>query len=219
MSTKNLVRSAFERGKRGSTKFEARYTHREERVQLRIWLSNTRKNPDFALSEDAPKRLRFWPETDYNFSPLRRWLERQVGRSWAEVNADIARNFTHYYILHTLRRWVNLYSDHRVRYSDFIIDEQGILQFGTWLKEYRELRKRAHRGLSMARTISEGEINAWRNGRKIKRCGKRYHWFMLVPARMPWPATEYRQDRRLSPREMKYFVLFSDEQRREIILS
>lgn len=91
MSTKRLERTVIEGGR--GNKWERRNSNRPERAAQRAFLSEVRKDPLNADFEIIEEREHVYKDFRDKLSPMKRWLDAQVGRSWADVRSEIATKF------------------------------------------------------------------------------------------------------------------------------
>lgn len=214
MATKNIARSALEGGRHGYNKWERRYSHNEERTEARDYCRRVEVDPDFADEDviDAIRPIR--KEFTDKLSPMHRWLEKQVGRSWADVRSEVAEKFDtrttagrHITYDHLLREVVDTESGfdnygcmmnpnvdvvserrpyHRGGYSTYYVDENGILceHPDSYRNRYRNGYYSAYVRLSEKQLSDYGE---WLNGNIIGEKGGKYCWF--VPTDGIWKAS------------------------------
>lgn len=213
MATKNIARSALEGGRHGYNKWERRYSHNEERTEARDYCRKVAVDPEWAdedfIEDIRPVRKEF---TD-KLSPMHRWLEKQVGRSWADVRSEVAEKFDtrttagrHITYDHLLREVVDTESGfdnygymmnpnvdvvstrhkyHRGGYSTYYVDESGILQ------EHPDSYKNRYRnGYYAYYKVSEAQFRdygEWLKGCIIGQKDGKYYWF--VPTDGVWKAS------------------------------
>lgn len=213
MATKNIARSALEGGRYGHNKWERRYSHNEERTEARDYCRKVTVDPDYA-DEDFIGSIRpVMKEFTDKLNPMHRWLEKQVGRPWADVRSEVFQKFDtrttagrHITFDHLLREVVDtesgfdkygcmtnpnveIVSDrkdyYRGGYSSYYVDEAGILKENPY--SYSNLKKN---GYYKYYRVSEDQFRAygeWLNGNIIGEKGGKYYWF--VPTDGIWKAS------------------------------
>lgn len=156
MATKNIARSALEGGRNGWNKWERRYSHNEERTEVRDFLKKVAIDPEYAEEELCEEIRPIGKEFTDKLNPMYRWLKKQVGRLWADVRSEIFEMFDtrttagrHITFDHLLKEIVdtqsgfdkhgnmanpNIMVEHIVKskyyykiYSSYYVDENGIL--------------------------------------------------------------------------------------------
>ena len=93
MSTKNLARTIIEGGRTRSNKWDRRNSHAEQRATVRNYMSEVTLDPDNYDEYDVEPTQHVRKDFDDKLGPIYRWLDRQCGRPWDEVRADIAIEF------------------------------------------------------------------------------------------------------------------------------
>lgn len=213
MATKNIARSALEGGRYGHNKWERRYSHNEERAEARDYCKKVMADPEWA-DEDFIEDIRpVMKEFTDKLSPMHRWLEKQVGRSWADVRSEVAEKFDtrttagrHITYDHLLREVVDTESGfdkfgimmnpnvdvvrdrgryYRGGYANYYVDECGILQEHPG--SYKNLKRE---GYYKYYRVSEDQFRAygeWLNGNIIGEKDGKYCWF--VPTDGIWKAS------------------------------
>ena len=93
MSTKNISRSSLEGGRYNYNKYERNASHRHERSRLRSWLSNVRKDVEYA--EECLPELRDPVHKGFTdkLNPAYRWLASRCERPWSEVYSELKKKF------------------------------------------------------------------------------------------------------------------------------
>lgn len=191
MSTKNLARTIIEGGRHKSNKWDRRNSHAENRAAVRNYMSEVRLDPDNYDEYDVEPTEHIRKEFDDKLGPIYRWLNRQVGRPWDEVRADVAKEFDtrttagrHIVYDHMLTsvqigpEFPRYYSrppeDPTTSYSDhdYYVDDNGILQ----KKRYLGRRRYNER----VPAWDTKQLANWLNGRIVGKVGNKYFWFTPV---------------------------------------
>lgn len=193
MSTKNLARTVIEGGRSTWNKSMRRHKTAGYRAYERALLGQVMTATEF---DDIS--LRKPPARDPDFrdklGPPKRWLERQAGRPWNSVRADLLQRFDtrttagrHIVFCHMLP-WVE--DDPRFwwRSPEFAIDKHGIL------RRPRSKRRRAGRQ-PQAVPIPVAELEQWLRDRRVGERGETFFWFTRTSA------GAYRQSHRLDDRD------------------
>lgn len=185
MATKNLARTVIEGGRAGYNKFERYESHRTERAQAREFLSVAKRDPEAAEDMAGPKRQPVSQGFTDKLSPVWRFLESRVGKSWAKSRSMIFQKFDirttagrHVLFDHMLREVADSKQDaslSRWFHKDYYVDAQGIL------RRTNPVKKPAPGPKTVRVTWRPAEVYAWLGARKIGRLGERFVWF--VPTR------------------------------------
>jgi len=191
MSTKNLARTVIEGGRHKGNKWDRRNSHAEERAHVRNYMQEVRLDPENYEEYDVEPIDHVYKGFDDKLGPIYRWLNRQVGRRWDEVRADVTSTFDtrttagrHIVYDHMLQsvqvgpEYPRYYSsppeDPTTSYSknDFYVDDDGILQ------KKRYLGRRYYR--EKVPPFDTKQIANWLNGRIVGKVGNKL--FFFVPA-------------------------------------
>ncbi|HEY8096157.1 MAG TPA: hypothetical protein VIE65_08685 [Methylobacter sp.] len=89
MATKNLARTVIEGGRYGSNKFDRRRSNKLVRHQNKLAI-NSREDADFVAHVI---RLPVRKEFRDKLSPLRRFLDANIGQNWKKLYAEIREKF------------------------------------------------------------------------------------------------------------------------------
>lgn len=189
MSTKNLARTIIEGGRHKGNKWERRNSHAIERAHLRNYLREVEQDPENYEEYDPEPRESVMKGFDDKLGPIYRWLNRQVGRAWDEVRADIAQAFDirttagrHIVFDHMLQsvqtgpeagyKYYSVPGDSTASYSDhdYYVDDNGILQKKRYLG-----RRRYHDKVPAWDTK---QLANWLNGRIVGKVGNKLFWFV-----------------------------------------
>jgi hypothetical protein len=92
MSTKNLARTVIEGGRNRANKWFRHYSNHQDRAQAHEALARLRQDPD-AEELALPRRKPVSPWFRDKLGPPERWLERNVGRPWSKVRAELFARF------------------------------------------------------------------------------------------------------------------------------
>jgi len=165
MALKNIHDSMTQPG------FKSRGTH-EKRYQKRIIRKQTRRilhqlDPDviedLLLPTNPPTRR----EETVNMTLAHKWLEKQVGKPWKQVEKQLERQFGNdcsvrgIWIRRNIRKWICLSESLYARtHNDFYVDDDGLLQDSMTL--YRKIS-----WCSPREWVSDQCLKAWARERKI----------------------------------------------------
>lgn len=139
MATKNISRSSLEGGRYGYNKYERNASHRHERSRAREWLSNVRKDPEYADEAVIKPRDPVYKGFTDKLNPAYRFLASRCGRTWAEVHSELRNRFDvrslqgfHILCQHVLAEVNGAGTEYdggaRWRHQRFYIDEDDILR-------------------------------------------------------------------------------------------
>ena len=182
MSTKNLARTAIEAGRRGYNKWERNYSHRQERVRARNYLTRVILDPELAdeiVCEPRPVVMR--DQLD-KLNPVKGFLHSRVGRRWDDVHSEIVKRFDsrtiaghHILYGHVLNHMVTYWYEVRPygygpSPGDFVVDEEGLL---TEVPLIARPRARARNELA---DKQKKEIVRWLDNRLIITRGENFYW-------------------------------------------
>jgi hypothetical protein len=210
MSKKNLARTAIEGGRSGSNRYDRRYSNRLVRVEARAFVSRVSKDADAADNDYVPSRKEVFPHNYRVFndklSPVRRWMDKQVGKNWDKVHSELRARFDARTIAGQHILFDHLLNDvdphpYVVSYGFFglrryFVDETGILR--------ARPRPRYHDYNAFKRTVSDEALNAWRGDRYVSEVGSELFW--LVVARVSViDGAIYRQGNKLSKTERAFY--------------
>ncbi len=180
MSTKNLARTAIEGGRCGHYKSEVRDLARSERAANREYIGLVKRDVEAADDLPLPKRGPSFPCFDDKLSPVRRFLESRVGKSWNKTLTMILERFDtrttpgrHVVHDHMLKDIAPSkaameagahYFFNRYRY---FIDAQGVLR-----KAPERKREKAK-----VEPFDTRALVSWLGNRKVGKMGDRFVWF------------------------------------------
>jgi hypothetical protein len=190
MSTKNLSRTIIEGGRHSSNKWDRRHSHAEERAAVKNYMSEVLHDPDNYDEYDVEPIQHVYKAFDDKLGPIYRWLNRQVGRPWDEVYADVTKTFDtrttagRHIVYDHLLDAVEITPEVRKHYHynpddpttsyykhDYYVDDGGILQ------KKRYIKRSWHEPVPEFNTK---QIANWLNGRVVGKVGNKFLWF--VPA-------------------------------------
>ena len=220
MSKKHLARTAIEGGRASYNQFERRNSHVAERQGARAFCDAAR----FADGDDlpaAPRRQPVHPSFSDKLQPVYRWLDRQIGRRWDDVYAEIRARFDarttagrHILYCHMLRE-VDRFGEVALTWwrFDLVIDERGILRAA---EDYvgRGRHRRARRAYP-GRTVSDCAMQAWAAGRKVGLRGEVAFWFVPI-VHVDNVQIHYRQARRMRADDLELWNALVEDQRAQI---
>ncbi len=209
MSTKKLSRTVIEGGRRNV--WERRNSTQEERAEVRAYVTRCESDPDFYDEEVEPERRVVYKEFSDKLNPMERWLEKQVGRVWADVRSEVFERFDtrttagrHITFDHLLREVVDTESGFDkygrmtnpnievipskktsyVRYygyTDYYVDENGILCENPTRNKNRRAWREPYASLEEC-----AEAAKWLNYRIIGEKDGKLCWF--APTEGVWKA-------------------------------
>lgn len=191
MSTKNLARTIIEGGRHKGNKWDRRNSHAEERARVRNYIKEVELDLENYEEYDPEPIQHVYKGFDDKLGPIYRWLNRQVGRPWDEVRADVAKEFDtrttagrHIVYDHMLQS-VQTSPEPRYRYSyrpedpttsysdhDYYVDAEGIL------RKKRYLGRRHYR--DPVPEWNTKQLANWLNGRIVGQVGNKFFWFAPV---------------------------------------
>jgi hypothetical protein len=213
MSTKNLARTVIEGGRIGSSKYERRNSHNEERAAARDFCKRAVIDPESAEEFDIEPKTKAYKEFSDKLRPMYRWLAAQVGRPWKEVHSEIFKTFDtrttagrHITFDHLLPSIVDTNSGfddrgylanpdeetlanrkYHFSYIEYYVNDDGILCKTD--SDYRTSRRLRYETLPEDKLI---ELGAWLNGRIISEKGGVLSWH--TPAEGLWKSSWYPPD-------------------------
>ena len=157
-------------------------------------------------------------------TPVRRWMDKQVGRVWDDVHSELRTRFDsrtiagqHILFDHMLNDvdphpYVTKYSLFGV--GSYFVDEEGILRKRAEFRRHYRVEKR---------TVSESELIAWRGDRYVREVGNELFWLDLVRQASPLTlllgdGPTYRQGNKLSKSERAFYNRLKDFEKRLVQL-
>ena len=196
MATRNLARTVVEGGRAGYSKWERKARNRSNR-RLRF-------DAEGDIVAGKPRRASGRGFAD-RLSPLRRWIEAQVGRGWNNVYREFCARIDR----RTLKGWH--LEDHllgEVQSMDrpwgrFFVDPQGILR--------RIPRNRARQ--APVPPCTRERALAWAAGRRVVVQGEALFWTARV---LEAENAASPQGRRLTEEERRHYHALPRELREEI---
>lgn len=191
MSTKNLARTIIEGGRHRGNKWDRRNSHAEERARVRNYIKEVELDLENYEEYDPEPIQHVYKGFDDKLGPIYRWLNRQVGRPWDEVRADVAKQFDtrttagrHIVYDHMLQsvqtgpeagyKYYSVPGDETASYSDhdYYVDAEGIL------RKKRYLGRRRYR--DPVPEWNTKQLANWLNGRIVGQVGNKFFWFAPV---------------------------------------
>ena len=219
MSKKHLARTAIEGGRASYNQFERRNSHVGERQDARAFCDSARFIDGDELPA-APRRQPVRRSFSDKLAPVHRWLDRQIGRPWDDVYADIRARFDarttagrHILYCHMLRD-VDRFGDVSMGWwrFDLVIDDHGILRAAEgYLGRGRHDRGKRWRPPA----VSDRAMKAWANGRKVGLRGPVAFWFYPI-VHEDNTQIYYRQGRRMSESDLELWNALVEDQRAQI---
>ena len=201
MSTKNLARTAIEIGRHST--WERNQSHRTERARMRTFLAKAKQDPELWDTADPEARPVVWREQQDKLSPVRRYLQSQIGRLWDDVRSEIVKRFNsntiaghHILYDHILEHMVSEEHHQHNRFPDFVVKADGTLAKG----DGYPWRRHNYR----FETISDRDRDNfywWLLDYRIIEIGKEVFW--ADPQRWSWSLCS----RRYNPRTGKWYYL------------
>lgn len=232
MATKNIARSALEGGRHSYNKWDRRQSNAEERAQARDYIKRVMADPESADDDQFDARRPVYKEFTDKLSPMYRWLEKQVGRSWADVRSEVFDKFDirttagrHIIFDHLLGQVVDTKSGfdrrgnmanpdievvhnrskyYRGSYADYYVDENGILC------EHPDSYRKNKNKYKYERVSEQDLVNIayWLKGNIIGEKGGKLYWF--VPTDGIWMASwiePYNRPPFPGNNKLKYYLL------------
>lgn len=215
MSKKNLARTAIEGGRQN--KWERDFSNREVRSLERTFASKVANDVEFADEIVIERRRKVYKEFKDKLHPVRRWMDKQIGRVWDVVHSELRARFDsrttagrHILFDHVLddvdsHAYYVSYSFYG--YSRYFVDDVGILRVRepSWRRHYHVTK----------RTTTDAALLEWRAVRFVREIGDEIFW--VVPVWSTWEprfCTGYRQDKKLNVVERKFYdSLMANEKR------
>jgi hypothetical protein len=180
MATKNLSRTVIEGGRTGGNRWDRRRSNKLVRVEASVLLAQHRNEPahdGLVLPHRKPVAKCFRDK----LSPARRWLARQVGRSWNAVRSDLFIRFDtrstpgRHIVFDHLLPWVEHGDSCLEMRAEFAVDRQGILRRVT--PAARVVSDQGRRVLP-----DDGRhIERWLEGRCVAQRGGSLFWLVATP--------------------------------------
>lgn len=184
MSTKDLSRTILEGGRAKSQRQYERFYTRAERCDARVACDRARFDTEADVTVDG--RQRYWGKSFQDKTkPVARWVDRQVGRPWAEVYSELRTKFD---VRTTAGRHViydHILSDiagspvrsFRGDLCHYVIDEDDILREQGHGWEWKNGRQHRLRRRERERKIrSPEEIREFLHERRVMFFGDTPYW-------------------------------------------
>lgn len=183
MSTKNLARTAIEGGRCGHNKRDRYDSHREERSGTRAYLTVVRNDPEAANEIAEPTRKVVYPCFHDKLSPVFRFLESRVGKSWGKTLSMLTEKFDtrttpgrHVLHDHMLKEVADSKEALKGLPSwmrkTYFVDAQGLLQFSRPKPKVQPGKK----GRKSAAFVA-WKVEKWLGNRKVGQLGANLVWF------------------------------------------
>jgi hypothetical protein len=218
MSKKHLARTAIEGGRSHYNQLERRASHTCERQAARAFCHLARVSNEDELPA-APRRRPVRKDFSDKLAPVYRWLDRQIGRPWDGVYAEIRARFDgrttagrHILFCHLLAE-VDRFGEVRQpwRRFDLVVNDRGMLQAAPDYAGRGRRRRLRHPQPRWA--ICSCTMRAWAAGRKIGLRAAVAFWFLPVEG---VDAVAYRQGARLTAAEVAVWNALAADRRAEI---
>ena len=188
MATKYLARTAIEGGRAGSNKWERRYSHKEERADQRAALSKVKDADDWDDAAPIIERRHVGKDFRDKLSPVYKFLDSKVGKSWKKVYAEIREKFDsrttagrHILFDHLLRdvdgsgQQVSMFFG--FRYRDYYIDKLGILRKDPGSRRgHKRMDNKPKPKVKKIGPVDGPKLCTWLAGRKICRRSSKLFW-------------------------------------------
>ncbi len=179
MSKKNISKSAIEGGRAHHNKWRRRHSSKTERANMHTFISSIQGDYESFDEFSLPKRKKVYKEFTDKLSPLERWLDTRVGKSWNKTYSLIKERFDsrttpgrHIINDHILRDvWRSLDKTTPVaKYHKYFVDTGGILRkTPSYRKEYEEIHQKMQE--------EKSRIQSWLNSRMIGKVGNVLYWY------------------------------------------
>lgn len=180
MSKRNLSKSAIEGGRAHNNKWRRRHSSKTERANMHTFISSIQGDYESFDEFSLPKRKKVYKEFTDKLSPLERWLDTRVGKSWNKTYSLIKERFDsrttpgrHIINDHILRDvWRSLdKTTPLAKYHKYFVDAGGILRkTPSYRKEYEEIHQKMQE--------EKSRIQNWLNGRMIGKVGNVLYWYI-----------------------------------------
>lgn len=179
MSKKNIARTAIEGGRSGYSKHERRESSQHERVKVRAMIAASHGDPEAFDDVVIPKRRWAFKDFQDKLSPVRKWMDDRVGKSWNKTYSLMKQKFDsrttagrHIIYDHMLRDvWMSSdYSDNYAKYHRYYVDDQGILRkMPSWRKDNAKVAEKLR--------VEKIEVEQWLDKRLIGKIGNVLYWY------------------------------------------
>lgn len=179
MSKKNISRTAIEGGRSGYNKYERRESSQHERANVRTMIAGAHGDPEAFDDVVIPKRKKVYKDFADKLSPVQRWMDDRVGKSWNETYSLMKQKFDsrttagrHIVYDHMLRDvWMSpSYADRYARYRRYYVDDQGILRkMPSWRKDNEKIAEKLR--------AEKVQVEQWLDKRLIGKIGNVLYWY------------------------------------------
>jgi len=179
MSKKDISRTAIEGGRSGFNKNERYISYADERSKVHTIIAGAHGDPEIFDEVLIPKRKKVYKDFKDKLSPVERWMNDRVGKSWNKTYSLLKKKFDsrtvagrHIVYDHILRDiWMSPdRSDKFAIYHRYYIDNNGILRkTESWNKENKELSEKIKQ--------EKIEIEKWLDCRMIGKTGNVLYWY------------------------------------------
>lgn len=185
MSTKRLDRTAISGGRITGYKYERKQSLKNHRRGCNALLQASRNPAEDFLEIDFPERQHssYWDGEKFNdkIAPVKRWLEKQVGKVWDDVYSLLRNKFDsrttagrHIVFDHLLRDvWTSQdRSTLQAQYSEYYVDGYGIL-----CKNKKYPHQYFNRGDYNRMMAERRQLGYWLQGWLVDKIGNVLYWF------------------------------------------
>jgi hypothetical protein len=179
MSKKNISKTAIEGGRTFRSKDLRRESSQTERSNVNAMIAGQHGYAESFDDLNFPKRKKVYKDFFDRLSPVERWLDSRVGKSWNKTYSMLrdkfdsrttaGRHIINDHILRDIWPFPN-YSDSLARYRRYYVDDQGILRKAPSLRKERE---EAYNKLKEERI----RIEKWLEHRMIGKIGNVLYWY------------------------------------------
>jgi hypothetical protein len=179
MSKKNISKTAIEGGRTFRSKDLRRESSQTERSNVNAMIAGQHGYAESFDDLNFPKRKKVYKDFFDRLSPVERWLDSRVGKSWNKTYSMLrekfdsrttaGRHIVNDHILRDIWPFPN-YSDSLARYRRYYVDDRGILRKAPSLRKERE---EAYNKLKEERTRAE----EWLEHRMIGKIGNVLYWY------------------------------------------
>lgn len=179
MSKKNLGGTAIEGGRTFRSKDLRRESSQTERSNVNAMIAGQHGYAESFDDLNFPKRKKVYKDFFDRLSPVERWLDSRLGKSWNKTYSMLrekfdsrttaGRHIINDHILRDIWPFPN-YSDSLARYRRYYVDDRGILRKAPSLRKERE---EAYNKLKEERIRAE----EWLEHRMIGKIGNVLYWY------------------------------------------
>jgi hypothetical protein len=204
MSSKRLKKTVIEGGRSSYNKYERRESSKNLRAKNRDHNNKVKKLLDTEEAPPAPKRKPVRKDFRDKLSPVHRWVDKQVGKSWDKVFSDIckkydtrnlaSRHIIYDHILSDIHgTGFRQFSFLKPEYYRWYIDDDGILCKGYEHKHrYTGVYQDSPEWKKRADAFHREKMTQQFGDKCIEKHGQKYYWAHPVYMSRTIPATPFK---------------------------